>query len=292
MKFTEEHLKNLLEINMDGGLSDIGKLIGNKNTLFLSRYSASELYGLLEQTGIVKHLEKLGFRDLNVFTDTDGAQVNYLKLYSGPHRPDNMLMDLRVTETRFMPKKEFFPSGAFLPTYDMVVIEWLSLQNAKKEFDAQRPQLPGQTKPGLGLLNHCLNLMFTVARQISKDGFLDIPEHIHAAIMYSKKFKFFDPANEAFVRAILRDLKKYSMSDISWGVITNTIINEATGKPEKYVPSEQIYSASERMKSYFNSELYKNTFAKAYKSKKYSFDYKTMEKLRKDILKTKIISDL
>jgi len=135
-------------------------------------------------------------------------------------------------------------------------------------------------------------MMYEVAKRVSKDGFLDMPEYIHAAVMYAKKFKFFDPLYEAMIRALLRDLSSYSMSDLSWGMITKTIIDESTGAPELYMPSEQIYYASDRMKNYFQSDGYALAFKKAYRKKKYRFDYQKMLKIRTEILKTKSISDV
>ncbi len=303
MKNTLEKLQNMLSLDSDGelarymdsamDLSDSSCIFRPGNSLYLGRFSADDMFSLMQQVGMISHLEQRGFTQLNVTVDSDEAGVNYLKFYSGKPGPDNMLMDLRVAETRYMADAAFFPEKAPVPTYDMVVIEWLSLQNTKKEsFDSDRPQLPGQTKPGLGILVYCFEMMYAVARMVSKDGFLDMPEHLHGALMYSKKFRFFDPVTEAVIRGIQRDLSSWPMSDLSWGVITNTIIDENTGLPEKYVPSAQIYAASPRMKEYFESAKYIRTFKKTLASRKYRFDHDRMLQLRSEILRTKKISDV
>ena len=302
MKYTQKRLINFNSLDLGSGFglqidSDLGNrsvcALRPRNAMFLGRFSADDLSIIMEKIGLLANLKQQGFGDLNVYTDIDEARVYYMKLYSGRADPENMLIDLRVTETRFMPNKRFFPKVELVPTYDMVIIEWLSLQNPKTDdFTSDKPQLPGQTKPGLGILNYCFEMMYEVARRISKDGFLDMPEYIHAAIMYARKFKFFDPLYEAMIRAILRDLNSYSMSDLSWGMITKTIIDENTGAPEIYAPSEQIYSVSDRMKKYFQSDDYTRSFKKAYRKKKYRFDHQKMIKVRTEILKTKNISDV
>jgi len=174
----------------------------------------------------------------------------------------------------------------------MIVIEWLSAKNPMKKFDGEKPQLPGQTNPGLGVLKYCFEMLYIMAKEVFKDGFLDIPDHMHGAIMYSKKFKFFDPAHEGIIRAMGRDLRKYSLSDISWGAITETIIDLDTNKPALYDPCEQIHYVSERMKKYFDSKDYKAVLMKYYEKKKYFFDYEEMVKRRDEILKCKKIEDL
>ena len=110
--------------------------------------------------------------------------------------------------------------------------------------------------------------------------------------MYSKKFRFFDPIHEGIIRAVGRDLRKYSLSDISWGAITETIIDLDTGKPAIYDPCEQIHYVSARMKKYFDSKLYRTVLLKYYEKKKYRFDYEEMLKRREKILQTKKIEDL
>ncbi|MCL2026384.1 MAG: hypothetical protein FWG92_06230 [Leptospirales bacterium] len=302
MKYTQKRLVNFSKLDLGSGFdlqldSDLGErsacLLRPKTSMFLGRFTSDDLLNIMEKTGLVAALKQLEFDDLHVHTDMDEARVYYMKLYGGKPNPENMLIDLRVAETRFMPNKRFFPKAELIPAYDMVVIEWLSLQNPRiDDFASDRPQLPGQTKPGLGILKYCFEMMFEVAKRISKDGFLDMPEYIHAAIMYARKFQFFDPLYEAMIRAMLRDLSSYSMSDLSWGMITKTIIDENTGEPEIYTPSEQIYYASDRMKKYFQSDGYKSAFKKAYRKKKYRFDYQKMIKIRTEILKTKSISDV
>ncbi|MCL1911591.1 MAG: hypothetical protein FWG13_05250 [Leptospirales bacterium] len=302
MKYTQKKLINFTNLDLGSGFglqldSGLGRpnacVLRPQSPMFLGCFSADDFLAVMEKIGMLAGLKELGFNDINVHIDIDEARVHYMKLYSGKPGPENMLIDLRVTETRFMPDKRFFPKAELVPAYDMVVIEWLSLQNPKTDdFASDRPQLPGQTKPGLGILKYCFGIMYEVAKEVSKDGFLDMPEYLHAAIMYAKKFKFFDPVYEAMIRALLRDLSSYSMSDLSWGMITKTIIDESTGAPEIYAPSEQIYHASDRMKDYFRSGNYASIFKKSYRKKKYRFDYQKMIKARTEILKTKNISDV
>jgi len=174
----------------------------------------------------------------------------------------------------------------------MIVIEWLSAKNPINAFNSEKPQLPGQTNPGLGVLKYCFEMLYIMAKEVFKDGFLDIPDHMHGAIMYSKKFKFFDPAHEGVIRAMGRDLRRYSLSDISWGAITETIIDLTNNKPAIYDPGEQIHYVSRRMKKYFYSKKYKSVLLKYYEKKKYYFDYDEMRKRREIILQSKKIEDL
>ena len=303
MKFKRGRFKNFTSLDMGLSLGkDLGKIdFGDSfaslmhpwKDLYLGRFTVDDLMSIMKKVGMVEYLHKKGFRNLNISIDRDDAMVHYMKLYSGKQLPANMLMDLRLSETRFTPDRKFFPKGLTLPTYDMVVIEWLSAQNSSRDdFDDGKPQLPGQVKPGLGILKYCFDMMYTVAREVTRDGFMDIPEHLHGAIMYSRKFKFFDPEYEAILRAIMRDMKKYSLSDISWGMITGTIIDANSDTPLVFDPSEQIFYVSSRMRGYFNSDAYKSHFNSSLKKKKFILDYTEMQKRKEEILKKKTISEL
>lgn len=260
--------------------------------LFLGRFNKDNICSIVKKVGLLDCIEAKGFKDLILDIDVDVNRINYLKLYWGDRQPDRQLIDLRLSEKIFVPDKKFFIDKNEIPTYNMMFIEWLSAKNPLKQFDKDRPQLPGQTHPGLGALDKCFELLHLLARLVLKDGFMDIPDHMYGAIMYSRKYKFFDPVHEGILRGVERDLKNYNLSDISWGVITKTIIDEITGEPAVYAPSEQIYYVSQRMKEYFKSERYLKTCQKIFELKRYHFDYDEMLKRRVEILKSRKIEDL
>lgn len=282
-------------IEKEMGSIDFGLVLPDasrrKEKLFLRSFTAANLYRIMEDVKLIAHLESQGFTDMKVEVDVDDAYVHYMKLYFKDAGPDSLLLDLRLSESRYVPEKEFFDDD-MIHTYDMIVIEWLSAQNPMYKFDATKPQLPGQRAPGLGILNYCFEMMYVVAREVIKDGFLDIPDHMHGAIMYSKKFKFFNPVHEAILRAIMRDLGTYSLSDISWGIITHTIIEEYKNEPQAYAPSEQVFYVSERMREYFHSKKYMSVYNKYFRRKHYRFEYDEMVKRRDVMLKKKSIVDL
>ncbi len=265
---------------------------GGVKKLFLKRFNDRELYRIMEKTGLPAYLKKAGFDRLILDHFVDENRINYLKLYSREKIHENQLFDIRLSETTFIPDKKFFRDGIEIIPYEMINIEWISSRNPFKNFDDSKPQLPGQESPGLGILQFCFNVLYIIAREIYKDGFLDIPDHMHSAIMYSSKFKFFDPVHEAILRAVMRDLAGYSISDISWGIITGTVIEEHTGQPQVYDPCEQVHYVSRRMKKYFQSTIYRDTFRKYYNRRRYHLEYDEMQRRRTEILNMKKIEDL
>lgn len=288
MDFSSSIEKEMGSIDFGLALPDASR---RREKLFLRCFTAADMYKLMMDVKLIDHLESKGFSDMKVDIDVDESYVHYLKLYYKNIDPDNLLLDLRLSESRFVPEKEFF-EDEMIHTYDMIVIEWLSAQNPMHRFDGNKPQLPGQKAPGLGILNYCFEMMYIVAREVIKDGFLDIPDHMHGAIMYSRKFKFFNPVHEGILRAIMRDLGNYSLADISWGIITHTIIEEYKNQPQAYAPSEQVFYVSDRMREYFHSKKYTSVYNKYYRRKHYRFEYDEMVKRRDVLLRKKNIVDL
>lgn len=279
------------DLDLTDSANSLPGLFGTKK-LFLGRFNSDNLYAMMDKIGLIKYLNSIGFDELLVDIDVDKNRVSYMKLYWKEKIPARQLIDLRVSESSFIPNKKFFKENAVITPYNMIVIEWLSARNPLKNFNDEKPQLPGQTNPSLGVLKYCFKMLYIMAKKVFKDGFLDIPDHMHGAIMYSKKFKFFDPAHEGIIRAVKRDLQKYSLSDISWGVLTGTIIDLRTNKPAIYDPGEQIHYVSKRMKKYFDSKIYRNVLKKYYDKKKYILDYDEMVKRREEILRSNKIEDL
>ncbi|HSV97059.1 MAG TPA: hypothetical protein VLM75_09010 [Spirochaetota bacterium] len=263
-----------------------------KERLFLNMYNEAQLLDIMKGVGLVAHLKTRGFNELVIDINQDETLIHYLRVYFERKAAENLLIDVRLSDSRFVPDKSFFDEGQSLATLDMIVIEWLSIQDPRAVFSGDRPQLPGQSKPGLGCLQYLMKMMYIVAEGVIKDGFMDVPDHMHGAVMYSKKFKFFNPAHEGILRAILRDAKGHSLRDISWGMLTGTIIDTRTGQPQVYDPSEQIYPVSKRIIKYFVSKRYVKRFNEVYTKKKYSFDYEKMVRLREEIIKTKKTEEL
>jgi hypothetical protein len=106
------------------------------------------------------------------------------------------------------------------------------------------------------------------------------------------RLKFFEPSQQAIMMAILRDLDKNMLFDISWGGITGTILDKKTGRPQLYEPSEQVFPISRRLKEYFESPQYPSRFKEVFKSKEYVLDREAMVKKREEILKRKDPADL
>jgi hypothetical protein len=113
----------------------------------------------------------------------------------------------------------------------MLVMLWLVLSDPDKDFSVDRPRLPGQQRPGLGLLDEVFYLLRTFARDLSVDGMLDVPEHFHTALFYSRSFRYLDPVVEGRFQAIARDLAGVPLALASDAIRKECLVDRATLAP-------------------------------------------------------------
>jgi len=125
----------------------------------------------------------------------------------------------------------------------------------------------------------------------ARDGFLKIADHVHNAIIYADIFMFVNPQRQGYLNALHRDMEKYTLSDIAWGFLTETIYDQKTGVAEKHIPAEQILPLSDRLMEHFISRTYARGVQAAYENKSFSFDYDKMLLRKTEWLKSNNLED-
>ncbi len=277
------------EINLDISPEELELELAKIPTpLFLGRYTEEEIRAKLERHKILPELRSRGFDPLILGVHTDGLMEHRIVIHTGEPKYDKILVELRLREGIFRVKESISKVNARLvqlisqETVPMLWIDWLLLQNPYAKFTPSRPPLPEQKYPGLGILNLVVPLIGELAAESHKQAVLDIPEHLHGALFYSRWMKFFNPEMEGRLKAIMRDLKNYSLAIISWANQLGAIFNSKTEKYEEWKPGEQIYPLNRALEQYFNSPLYNELSQKAFEENSYQLDLALLkEKMKK-----------
>ncbi|MBP7901208.1 MAG: hypothetical protein KA015_00165 [Spirochaetes bacterium] len=257
------------KISIDADLfSDSGN-----SEFFTSNFSRSDVERLFGKSGVLQTLAQSGFSDFNFKIYLDESFVNRLELYSGA----DILIDLRISVSGIMLPEPFFERCEFLN------IEWLSASNPKSH-GVSKKLLPGQSNSGLGILHPLLRLMRLSASLIREDGFMNVPDHLHLALMYSSRFKFINPENEGLIRSVRRDLRKDGLFNTAWAYSCDAIVDAETNEKIVYNPSAQIYPASKTIKKYFTSDTYQRS-VKEFSKKRIMIDYDIMNKRKSEMMK-------
>jgi hypothetical protein len=249
--------------------------------LFLDIYSPEAILEIMNRVELTTYLQRIGFIEPLLQIEKTDSGIHILKIHYDEPSPEHLIIEIRLSRIIYMPEERHISGIITERRFNVIAVEWLALQNPKLAFTGERPRLPGQGFPGLGCIQYIISFMEVFARDLGAEAIVDVPEQFHSAVIYSKRFKFMDPAREGMMRAVLRDLGSHSLNDLSWGFITGTIRNARTGERVTYEPSEQVLPISESLSRYFASREYLNRLEYA-EGNRYALDYERMVRKREN----------
>lgn len=226
---------------------------------FLGFYGTGGLELAFERYGLYAALARRGFADVRMslrveddrhFLLVDGA----LEGAEAPVR----LIELVVRRDAMLPAP---PTGmpALEKTYEVLTIDWLLLQNPAAPFSPERPRLPGQTHPGLGVGWRVLAILYRAVERLGLSGLLTVADHLHNAEHYARELPFFDPAHAGRLRALLKLLRgkeKLSVAQASWAMEWGCV-KDGRGDAVMWRGEAQVATENPELGAYFRSPEYK-----------------------------------
>ncbi len=215
-----------------------------RRTRFLSYFSRHGVELLLERFGILDQLRVRGFENPTVEVDLSHPIGQTVRIYHGPDH-DEILMELRVNR-----------DSRLIPDCELLVIEWLLLQNPEAEFGPYRRPLPGQSHPGLGMLKEVFGWLVMVAEVLELDGIGYVPSNYHVAAQSRRLVAFIEPKHEAWMRALEELFKDIPLAEASRIVAEGGVIIEATGEPLIWKGYGMVLPVSDRLKARVSGEAY------------------------------------
>jgi len=201
---------------------------------FLGYFSRHAVELLLERSGILAQLRSRGFRRLRVELDNRDGPGHTVRVVS-EGEPENVLMELRAERRR-----------GVVPDMEVIALEWLLLQNPLAEFSPDRPRLPGQQHPGLGLLSDILGWLLVVCEQHGLDGVAFTAAHYHIAVQSRRLVKALRPADEARMCALADALEGLSLAEATKAVADGRVSDASSGAPVHWTPVSALLPVSER----------------------------------------------
>ncbi len=228
----------------------------NPENLLLGRYPPEQVREKIRKAGILEGLAARGYHDPVLAIECGNPEDQRVCLYDGRKSRDRLLMEVRARICPFRPEK---PIGPFSEktVFRMLLIQWLVLSDPDRPFSIERPRLPGQERPGLGLLAECLSLLREFGREFPLDGVLDVPDHFHTALFYSRALRFLDPLAEGRFQAMARDLHGIPLAIASEAVREGCLIDVASGLPVPWDPAEQVMALRDPLLRHIRSPGYR-----------------------------------
>lgn len=237
----------------DWGLTedDITESLGGSHRprRFLDYYSPQGLELALERAGLLDRVRALGFANPTMEMDLDNPTGDTVRLYGDTQRRE-LLIEARARIDR----------GA-LPGLALLRIEWLLLQNPRAEFTADRPRLPGQNHPGLGMSQDIIALLILACDRLQLDGLVFVPAYYHSASQGRKWLRFLDAHDEGVFEALQQALHGLPLSEAARAVNEKRVADAATGEPFVWRPMPMGLPVTDRFRALVDGDEYKQKVA-------------------------------
>ncbi|OGQ18739.1 MAG: hypothetical protein A2138_04005 [Deltaproteobacteria bacterium RBG_16_71_12] len=208
---------------------------------FVATYSEAGLRTAIREFGLDDKLRALGIADFELrITEEDPFRHRLEVLLADDALRDRHVMDLRLHLSRVgLPGVEEHA--------DVVIVEWLLMQNPRGAFSKERPRLPGQRAPGTGLGREVAQLLMLLCRRVQREALITVPERFHLAELYRRSGWL--PINleeEHALTDVLAATRALSLAARAWAV-ERGFVRDADGAPFTYHPHERVMPVSERL---------------------------------------------
>ena len=176
---------------------------------FLGIYGPDGALAAMRAHGLLGRLEALGFEHPGVELELSDPFEHTLRLYD--RDPSRRLGEITAARRHV----QSLGPVELPPGSEVIEIGWLSIQNPDAHLTAA---LPGQERPGLGLLRAVIEMALGAATVLRLAGVVGLPSHYHLACTYHPWFRPLDPSDEGTLLALRRATRSLSRRDASWAI--------------------------------------------------------------------------
>jgi hypothetical protein len=247
----------------DGGPLGLGGLdlgfLGTGTPGLLGRFDAGALRAELAEAGLLEALAARGYPEVEVRI---GAVAGEHRLLVRARRGRVSLVDLRLAEASSR-VEEPLARRQGLDVLSVLTILWLALQHPRGRFTRERPRLPGQRFPGLGLSKPLVLRLLHWARAWGKDGLVTVPQYYHNAVFYSAIFRFLSPDRQGRFEALRRDLARLPVARASALVESGLVAPTPGDEPFVWTPADMATPLTAPLRAYFDSAEYAGAVAES-----------------------------
>ena len=238
----------------DWGLTadDIAPVMGamRRPHRLLGYYTRQGLELLFERAGLFDRLRSRGFDEPSLDLELGNPAGDTVRMVGDRERRE-LLMEVRLRVDRHA-----------APGLSLLNIEWLLLQNPRAAFSPERPRLPGQRHPGLGMLQDIMALLILVCDRLQLDGLLFVPSHFHT-ISQGKNLRFLNPEDEGLLRSVRAVLSGLPLVEASRAVIEGRVVDARTGRAFAWTPLPMVLPVSDRLREQVQGDEYERLAAAA-----------------------------
>ncbi|NOY22471.1 MAG: hypothetical protein GXO70_03015 [Acidobacteria bacterium] len=241
----------------------LSNLFEDNTQRFLDFYSEQGLRLSLKRYGFVAKLREFGYEQVDIRFGVREDGSHYLVVFEPPFDKESVIAELVVRRTAL---DEIFP---------VLKVEWLCLQNPRASFSANKPKLPGQQYPGLGLGKDVLSAIILMALRLKYQAVINVADHFHNAYIYSGNFQFYKPEDAARFHDFCRFMEHegFSLVDIAWALEKGKVFLKGEDTPYNWEPAVQILPLRSSLAEKYDSREYADVVESS--NGKFQFEYRS-----------------
>jgi hypothetical protein len=239
----------------------------------MNRYDAAALREMFAEAGTLAMLERKGFDQLEVRVDGAGRALPHVFLIGRKNGASHVLLEAILGEAVVGPEVFTRQGFAIDRPIELLVIHWLCEQDPTAVFTADRPALPLQRHPGLGVLRSAFRVVVRIAQELGKDGVANGPKFFHDAVLFfrSRLFLFLDGEEQGRFEALLRDLRSLPLGDASLAILLGRV-HDAGGVAARWAPSFQVFPLGSELTAYLHSAGYAALVERGFAANRFTVD--------------------
>jgi hypothetical protein len=237
-------------------------------TKILDTSDADTLRRLFEEEGTFLSLAERGFHDFEV--EVGGNGLPCVRILAHKRQRRWLLLEASITEYTLQP--QFFRARGYEidRPVGLALAYWLREEDPTASFARDRPPLPLQRHPGLGVLRSAFHVLSRVARDRGLDGVACVPKFFHDAVIFfrSRLFLFLAGEEQGRFEALLRDLDPLPLALASTQVTCGSV-SDFSGAPVIWAPGLQVCPLTPLLTAYFHSPEYAASVRAACKNSRF-----------------------
>lgn len=228
-------------------------------TLLFERFDEEALMRRFDEAGVLAVLRAKGFEDFAVAVVQTDPAVPHIQLRGGKGGREHLLLDacLRRLILRAACLLEPEEEEEARRPLDLLLVHWVREEDPTSSFSSERPALPLQNHPGLGVLRRAFRVALAIAQDLGVDGIANRPKFFHDAAIFhhSRLFLFLDGREQGRFEAMVRDLEGLPLRDASLAV-AGWCVREPAGAAVHWQPGLQVFPLTPRLTRHFHSAEY------------------------------------
>lgn len=241
-----------------------------ESPLFLGTWSEEGFRHVLALYGITDALAERGIERWRPQLDTSDPWLHTLRLWD--EDLGEVFCELRARESL----GKDLEIGGRLADLRFFVVEWFSLEDPRGVFTPDRPPMPGQRRPGLGMGLEVEALLLLAARRLGVSGLLSRPWWFHNACLYVPRWLFVDPTEQGRFSALVRDLRPLDLARMSWAIHLGCVTDHR-GNVVEWDPGPLLLPRTRHAEKWFESTWYKASRLAARARHSFTVDRKRLE---------------